>query len=435
MADIALYYPYASFSSDAWVKAAALHWPQIGRIRPSGIRPSVMRPDTDTVERLQEELDFVIDLDPGITGRMWASSATLERVDRLGLYAGGETYGHWDVIEDQVGAIFYDFLYQHREELVRRYGVGHLGIVPSAISKVYDTPPPIDPRLEIISPSKMLGGLQADLVEYGLLVRIAYSWRGSDHRVRSHHENAMHRDLATVYLAILADVVACENQMTPVSDQATLAIASAGGWTAEAMARILLDDEPTADEIGESQEVFALLALHTVVPKGLADVPVSRIIEARRRLLPELMEYRRFLDTLTPEIARICQIRDPDVRAAAFRNEVEVRVAQPIARMEAEIGRLGMKPVRALMTMQTLAPPAVLGLLADAANIPPSITGFGVAAGCLVGASVSATDQRRKVLGSHPAGYLLSIRGELKPSDTVARLRSIVRRTGSARKI
>jgi hypothetical protein len=51
--------------------------------------------------------------------------------------------------------------------------------------------------------------------------------------------------------------------------------------------------------------VFAVLALQTVLPRDLAEVPVERIIEARRRLLPQLMNYREYLDSLTPDFVAI----------------------------------------------------------------------------------------------------------------------------------
>ncbi|GAB3968982.1 hypothetical protein GCM10027615_22030 [Plantactinospora veratri] len=35
VSDVALYFPYVDLPGDEWVKAAALHWPRLGRIRPS----------------------------------------------------------------------------------------------------------------------------------------------------------------------------------------------------------------------------------------------------------------------------------------------------------------------------------------------------------------------------------------------------------------
>jgi hypothetical protein len=238
----------------------------------------------------------------------------------------------------------------------------------------------------------------------------------------------MHRRLAGVYLAVLADMVARANRMTPLTDQ-PLMCAAASGWTVEAMAQILLDDEPgtATQEQTDYSNAFVVLALQTVLPRDLAEVPIERIIEARRRLLPELMRYRAFLDSLTADFIEISEVQDPGVRAARLRNHVESQIAHPVGTMERELGRLGLQPVRAVLSLQTLAPPTALGLLANAVDAPTLVASAGVVAGCLVGAANSALDQRRQVLASHPAGYLLSLRHELSPSDTVAQIRSAVR--------
>jgi hypothetical protein len=268
------------------------------------------------------------------------------------------------------------------------------------------------------------------LAESGLLISRSYRWRrASDGQVLHVGDLAAHRRLVRVYLAILADVVARENGMTPVTDQ-PLVSAATSGWTIEAMARILLGEETGAapEDRTDYGQAFAVLALQTVLPRDLADIPVERIIEARRRLLPQLLQYREFLDSLTPDFVAISEVRDPDVRAAKLRNHVESRVAYPLEEMERTLGRLGLVPVRAVLSLQTLAPPAALGVLANAVHLPPVVTSAGVVAGCLIGAVSSTLDQRRQVVAGHPAGYLLELRHELGPSDTVAQIRSAVRR-------
>jgi hypothetical protein len=72
-----------------------------------------------------------------------------------------------------------------------------------------------------------------------------------------------------------------------------------------------------------------------------------------------------------------------------------------------------------------------LAVLAETAELPPVIAGSGMVAGCLVGATCNALDQRRQVLAAEPTGYLLNLRNELEPSDTVSRIRSAVRRAVS----
>ncbi|MEO3927886.1 DUF6236 family protein [Micromonosporaceae bacterium B7E4] len=426
MSDVALYFPYVNLPADDWVKAAALHWPQLGRIYPHGYYD--LR-DSDTVKRLKDELDFVIDVPPG-WGRSWVDDEVLGRVDDL--HTGqARRVG----TEDQVEALFFDFLDRHRAELIPRYGAEALGVDSLRTWDVYDDLLPIVPPLEKIHPAKMSYGLAQRLAKDGLLVSRSYQWRrAEDSKVLYISDLAMHRRLARMYLAILADVVARENGMTPVTDQ-LMASAGTSGWTIEAMARILLDGsdgdthtDAVPGEPADYSHAIAVLALETVLPRDLAEVPVERIIEARRRLLPQLLRYREFLDSLTPDFVAISEVRDPDVRAAKLGNHVRSRIAHPLEEMEQTLGRLGLQPVRAVLTLQTLAPPAALGVLANAAHLPKAVTGAGVVAGCLVGAVSSALDQRRQALASHPAGYLLELRQELGPSDTVARIRSALRR-------
>jgi hypothetical protein len=425
VSDVALYFPYVNFPGDSWVKAAALHWPNLGRIRPLGYYD--LR-DSDTVKRLRDELDFIVEVRPGWGRQSWVDDDVLARVSRPGV-ARDRRLG----TGDQVDALFFDFLDRYKDELIPRYGAEALGVESFKTWDVYAELLPLDPRLEKVHPGKMSSGLARRLADAGLLVSRSYQWRrASDGKVLHVGDLAMHRRLAGLYLAILADVVARENGMTPVTDQPVVC-AVTSGWTIEAMARVLLaeDAETAAEGRTDYSHVFAVLALQTVLPRDLAEVPVERIIEARRRLLPQLMRYREFLDSLTPDFVAISEVRDPEVRAAKLRNHVESKIAQPIEAMERTLGRLGLQPVRAVLTLQTLAPPAALGLLADAVHLPPAVTSAGVAAGCLVGAVNSTLDRRRQVAAGHPAGYLLNLRHELGPSDTVAQIRSAIRRATS----
>lgn len=422
MSDVALYFPYVNFPDDGWVKAAALHWPQLGRIHP--LHYHDLR-DSDTVKRLREELDFIVDVRAGHGRGAWVDDDVLARVNGWPVEYG------WPVsTENQVDALYLDFLDRYSDELIPRYGARALGAESLRTWDVYDELLPLDPRLETIHPGKMSRALAQRLADAGLLVSRRYQWRRtSDGKVLVVDELAMHRRLGEVYLAVLADVVARENQMTPLTDQ-PLFCAATSGWTVEAMAQILLaeDTGTAAQNRVDYNQVFVVLALQTVLPRDLSEVPVERVIEARRRLLPQLMRYREFLDSLIPDFVAMSEVRDPQVRAAKLRNHVESKIAQPVAAMERSLGRLGLQPIRAVLSLQTLAPPAALGVLTDVVGLPTAVTSAGVVAGCLVGAANSALDQRRQIVAGHPAGYLLSLQRELGPSDTVARIRSAIRR-------
>src|SRR5690349_15782507 len=86
---IGLYYPYFTFPNDAWVKLAALYWDKLGRILPPDYAP----PDSDTVQRLQGELDFTKDFTPS-----------------------------WRDTHD-VGKMFIELLFAHERDLYTKYSI------------------------------------------------------------------------------------------------------------------------------------------------------------------------------------------------------------------------------------------------------------------------------------------------------------------------
>ena len=76
---IGLYYPHITLPDDAWVKLTALYWDKLGRIVPDDYQHH----DSDTVRKLQGELDFIEDFPPGI-GAYEVSSRFCDLLDTDG---------------------------------------------------------------------------------------------------------------------------------------------------------------------------------------------------------------------------------------------------------------------------------------------------------------------------------------------------------------
>jgi hypothetical protein len=100
VSDVALHFPYVNLPEDAWVKAAALIWPQMGRIRPRGYYD--LR-DSETVKKLRDELGFIIDVNTRSMANVWVDDQVSERVDRIYLEW---RRGHLDT-GDQIDVLFY----------------------------------------------------------------------------------------------------------------------------------------------------------------------------------------------------------------------------------------------------------------------------------------------------------------------------------------
>jgi hypothetical protein len=122
-------------------------------------------------------------------------------------------------------ALFQDFLLRYSEELIPRYGIQALGIdsIDGRVAAYRD------PRLVRLDLGKFPNAIARQLDRLGLQLYDGY-------------HVMMHPRLAAVYLAVLADVLARENGMTPITDQ-PVHCAAAYGWTIDALAEILLTDE------------------------------------------------------------------------------------------------------------------------------------------------------------------------------------------------
>ena len=257
----ALYYPYADFQSEAWVKLALLNWDRIERIRPGGY------PYED--RRITQQL-----LDPALG---W-----LEDI----------TPNNWEL--SRVAEEFMDLLINCRTRLVDRYAVAERDRWPKPKTTFGTLPRGADERLAYVfggyeslasedesfssedelRESKMIPNLQAQLQRDGLMLRYEVdgaTWLG------------LHPRLASVYMCALTEVIADARGLVPVTDDEAvhrvarrstlhrLEEALTGGPQTPA--------KPSPEEV-ESQ--YVEIALQSVLnPVNLDELPIERVIEFR----------------------------------------------------------------------------------------------------------------------------------------------------------
>lgn len=239
----------------------------------------------------------------------------------------------------------------------------------------------------------------------------------------------MHPRLALVYLAALADRVAQGNDLATVTDQAT-SHGVLNGWTMETLARVLLADdsaERPAATVDDITAMYAAVAILTVIPAGLSDVPVERIVRARRTLAAEFDAFRDHLASLADQLGALAQIEDP----AILRTRLELLVQRDLRRstddLERGLRQLGLEPARAVLGMKSLELPATAAAAASGAGLPIAAGQAGLVAAQLVASGVHSHRQGRdRRRGA--AGYLLGLREELNPTGVVDRVRRMFRR-------
>jgi len=238
-------------------------------------------------------------------------------------------------------------------------------------------------------------------------------------------------ELAAVYVAALADKVAHDNDLAVITDQPD-AHGILNGWNVDTLARVLLGDGQDrealdADEVGA---MYAAVAIRTVVPARIGDIPVEKIIEVRRRLAAEFDAFRDHLNSLADRLTELGRIKDASVLQARLELMVERDLRRPTDALEGQLRQLGLEPARAVLGLKSLELPAAAAAAVSAAALPAGIGEAGLVAARLITSGIETRDRRRQMLQSSPAGYLLGLQKQLTPGGIVERLRRTMRRAG-----
>lgn len=382
MDNIGLYYPFIHFRNEAWLKAAALYWPGMGRICPMGYPTN----DSYTVRALSDELDFIVDVDP--------TSATL-----------------------RVNSIFTKLLDDCGEELAYRLSVDRRS--PSHHGPTHSD----DSQLAFVYAPKIAQVLRERLQSLGLATT-----RGE---MRSAHRSApsgdeqmwvgMDERLASIYMCVLADELATAGGLQPTTDDARAQVA-VGGWTAERMAAILLGFEfgatqSRAESSLELDSCIAFLAITTAIPQGIEDVPIERIIRFRQTHESELDAFRREVKDAAESLANLDTRVDPNVLQAHLHSVVSRRFEAPQRDLRKALRGANLDAVDTVLNLKIAVPALIAGVATDQ-NLA---TGIGAAVG-IYGLSRLATRQRRNLRNKTPgATYLLNMQKQLAPKTSVRR--------------
>jgi hypothetical protein len=234
-----LYYPYVHVRDDAWLKVAALYWPSLRRIVPSGY----LKHDSPTAQRLFE-----------------ASILRDEEPRRL---------------LDPVGRDLATALQENAYKLVPDYTIeraiadwdGYNWSAGSAQGQV-------TPELGWIHISKFPQNVINSLTVLGLAQRGRPVDPIRDHSGMPEDWIGLHPVLAGVYMTVLAERISQAAQFQPLTDQVELrqAILNNG---AESALRLLLgkDRQITGTSLPEATETYIMLALQYST-QGLRVFPI-----------------------------------------------------------------------------------------------------------------------------------------------------------------
>lgn len=393
MPDIALYYPYTHIRYQGWLKAAALYLPKLALMAP----PGYPRRMSNIAQTLSQELDFLVDVDP--TPRSYDVASDFLRLIN----------DHQAALRDR---------YAWPRELPQELYASVAADGPACTGQIF---PGVDDRVEWIHLGKVPYDLTESFLETGLGVQ-------SDDRMWL----ALHPRLGAVYLSALADRVARVNDMPAVTDQAT-SYGTLNGWSIETLAQVLLDEPMSISAPRSGEQVAALyaaIAIETVVPDHIEQLPIAKIIEARRRLAPQFDAFCFHLDSMNSQFAELAAIEDPAILRARLEVLVNRDLRRPTAELEKGLRQLGLEPARAVLGMTSMQLPAVATAAISGLGVPVVAAEAGAVAAQFLTASVHARHAAEERRGG-AAGYLLGLRRELSPCGAMERLRRTFRRASA----
>lgn len=363
MASIALYYPSARFRDDKWLKLAMLTWDNVARIRPPGISDS----DSEFVRRVCGETDFIIDVSPD-----------------------GEEL-------QQVSESFLKLLNAYQNQL-------HAAYASSATQ----------------SPTWIyVGGAAGGKVNRYLADRLRDAGLAVNDPARPYL--GFHPKLGSIYMAVLAEVIAARNRLCPTTDEPRAY--SAIGASDRLMTLALDDDQVRLAPDPESAYLqFAIQSV--IVPNRLEAVPTATLIDFQRRHRAELHAFRAHIAELADELEAVAATANRKVAYAHLKNIYDTRTKPQLDDLRRGLGRLGVETTVGTLALKvdvnTAAGTLVGGVAATGGHW---VLGGAAVAIAAIPYLVGQFGKRREQVKKSPTTYLLQVQKELNSRSLLRSLK------------
>nr|WP_255671786.1 DUF6236 family protein [Glycomyces amatae] len=359
---------------------------------------------------LRDELDFILDLGPG--------ESALQRVGTKALEALGM---HGDRIRDR---------YRIPERVVRTIG----GASSAGEERIEYRFPDLGDAVRIEDPTRRwpqpvdapapesfhrLIGLHSTKVHHMLRRSLV------DNRLAALDDSgayaAVHPNFAWAYMCMLADEMAHDDGLTPVSDDAS-AYTACGAWTPTRFAAALLGEDlhdPRQD--GDPQAQLAMLALNVAIPRDPEGIPIERIIAVRKRYGAELDAFRTLITATGQELAaELESVRRPALIEAYLKETVAQRIERPLGELRRAMRGLGVETALGAASIK-FEVPAAATLAAGWAAGQPVVAGAGAAVGIATWYRNWRVN-RAEHLRNAPVSYLWRVERGLSGPDLLRRL-------------
>lgn len=388
----ALYYPYATFGDERWLKESLLAWDRVALIRPAGAEAdlSLIGP----IERaiLREEPGFIDPRTP----------------DDHVLYTLHE------VFESSPPSSW--------QQLRERYGPERrAGLSRPARTTRQAAPSNADPRLTWIFADER-NGKMSHLLSYRLQEEgLAETYEGNMGGLWL----GLHPRFAAIYMTALAGQLARHAGLVAVTDDAGTHRVAGALDLAQLDAQLIgrRGQRPPAATVEEAEVVYLNVALNASPhPVDLDTVPVEKLLEFRAGHMQELERFRDHLTSLGPRLAGMGSITSQRDLEEALLELYRAKTQPAVDQLRESMSRSGLTTVLRALTLKfdvtgaaTALPGMAAGAIATAAGAPPEAGLLPVAVALAAVPLIGANRQLRREARESPVAFLLAAEREMSP--------------------
>lgn len=287
--------------------------------------------------------------------------------------------------------------------------------------------PGIDNRAFDSAESKLSDSIATWKVSPGLVEQLTEAGLGK----REHGSRLrMHPTLAHAYLLVLGRQIAGARGACLVADDAVQMSASA--VAAKRLVRGLLEEPIPAFTADERQILLVNLAIKTVIPRDIDQIPIREIIKFREEFAGQRAAFRDATEMVLKEITDI-DITDPDALLEHIQSRYDTKLRPSLVELKRAMRRYGWtNTALGTVSIQASTPPVAASALALLAFHPsvPATTAIGLG-GFGLGVWRSALEnhhKRREAIYAEPVAYLYHLHEDLSPVGLIERVRTTAAR-------
>lgn len=252
----------------------------------------------------------------------------------------------------------------------------------------------------------------------------------------------MHPHLARVYMSSLAEDLAQHNRLCPTTDDPGV-YAVGTGWTEDRMRNLLLPEQELKlpawqkkqlDEEFRASDLIGMIAIRTVIPRDIDQVPAKKIVQIRKSLAPQFIAFRNRVDAIASDVSqRLDGIQDASIIRAYLEQEVEEQLLVPVKELRNEMRRMKIDTATATLTYKYEVPTLASLVAAGVFAHEPLLAGGAAVAIGLLGLVRGARRGTTTHRAQSPVSYLMLLEDHLEARSTLQRTARQIRKiTGQA---